>query len=90
MKIMNLELNNTKQLNKLMPLYFNYESELTKLKIEEIFDQEKPKDYQVLLDWLDKALELNGFYILGIQFLKNISLYYRSIKYYINCFLKNT
>ena len=37
MKIVNLELNNTKQLNKLMPLYLNYESELTKLKVEEIF-----------------------------------------------------
>lgn|SRR5690554_6332609 len=47
MKIVNLDLNNTKQLNKLMPLYFNYESELTKLKIEEIFDQEKPEENEL-------------------------------------------
>lgn len=42
-----------------------YDSVKVKNYIEYI-DKEKPKDYQVLLDWLDKALELNGFYILGI------------------------
>lgn len=42
-----------------------YDSDKVKNYIEYI-DKEKPKDYQVLLDWLDKALELNGFYILGI------------------------
>ena len=28
--------------------------------------ENRPKDYKVLMDWLTKALDYNGFYILGI------------------------
>lgn len=41
-----------------------YSSDLTDIIIEKIKD-EKPLDYEVLLDWLIKSKAYNGFYILG-------------------------
>ena len=34
--------------------------------IMEMIRDKKPLDYEVLADWLNKAREFNGFYILGI------------------------
>lgn len=42
-----------------------YSPEKTDIIIDKLC-QEKPYDYQVLLDWLNKSKEYNGFYILGI------------------------
>lgn len=42
-----------------------YSQEQTKLILERI-KEIKPLDYQVLLSWLEKSKEHNGFYILGL------------------------
>ena len=42
-----------------------YSPEKTDIIIDKL-GREKPCDYQVLLDWLEKSKEYNGFYILGI------------------------
>ena len=42
-----------------------YSPEKTDIIIDKLV-REKPCDYQVLLDWLEKSKEYNGFYILGI------------------------
>ena len=31
-----------------------------------IIEEKKPKEYQVVLEWLNKAKEFNGVYILGV------------------------
>lgn len=41
MKYLKLNTNDIKMMDKLMPLYFNYESDITNLKIEEMFDVNK-------------------------------------------------
>ena len=43
MEIIKLNLSDLTMMDKLMPLYFKYESDLTKLRIEEMFNQDKPK-----------------------------------------------
>ena len=42
-----------------------YSTEKTDIIIDKL-GREKPCDYQMLLDWLEKSKEYNGFYILGI------------------------
>ena len=42
-----------------------YSPEKTDIIIDKL-GREKPYDYQMLLDWLEKSKEYNGFYILGI------------------------
>jgi hypothetical protein len=42
-----------------------YSPEKTDIIIDKL-GREKPCDYQMLLDWLEKSKEYNGFYILGI------------------------
>ena len=42
-----------------------YTLEQTMLIVEKL-KQEKPKDFQVLLDWLSDAEEYNGIYLLGL------------------------
>lgn len=42
-----------------------YSQEQTKLILERI-KEIKPLDYQILLSWLEKSKEHNGFYILGL------------------------
>lgn len=42
-----------------------YSPEKTDIIIDKL-GREKPCDYQMLLDWLKKSKEYNGFYILGI------------------------
>lgn len=42
-----------------------YSPEQTK-EIIKIIEMQKPLDYQVLIYWLNKAQEYNGFYFLGI------------------------
>ena len=42
-----------------------YSPNVTESIIEKLNDT-KPLDYEVLLDWLNKSKEYNGFYILGI------------------------
>lgn len=42
-----------------------YETSLTDSLIERILEK-KPKDYEILIEWLNRAKEYNGFYILGI------------------------
>ncbi len=42
-----------------------YSPEKTDIIIDKL-GRKKPCDYQMLLDWLEKSKEYNGFYILGI------------------------
>lgn len=42
-----------------------YSHEQTKLILERVKEM-KPLNYQMLLSWLEKAKENNGFYILGL------------------------
>ena len=42
-----------------------YNSDITDSIIKKI-NQEKPTDYEILLSWLEKSKEYNGFYILGL------------------------
>lgn len=44
----------------------NYYSPSTIEPIMERLNNEKPRDYEVFLNWLDKAKQYNGFYVLGI------------------------
>lgn len=44
----------------------NYYPTSTIEPIIERLNMEKPRDYEILLCWLDKAKHYNGFYILGI------------------------
>ena len=34
--------------------------------IKERLLKEKPEDYEIILNWLNKSINYNGFYILGI------------------------
>lgn len=47
-------------------LGINYFSSEQTEAIIRLLQQEKPTDYQVLLDWLKKGREYNGFYVLGV------------------------
>ncbi len=42
-----------------------YNPDITDMIIEKL-NNLKPSDYQVLVDWLNKSKDYNGFYILGI------------------------
>jgi len=42
-----------------------YGQELIKPIIEKLI-KAKPKDYEILVEWLNKAEEYTGFYILGL------------------------
>lgn len=42
-----------------------YNPDVTDMIIEKL-NNLKPSDYQVLVDWLNKSKDYNGFYILGI------------------------
>ena len=44
----------------------NYYSPLQTDSIIKKISVDKPRDHEVLVDWLEKAKEYNGFYILGI------------------------
>jgi hypothetical protein len=44
----------------------NYYSPSAIVRIIEALNREKPMDYEILLDWLNKAKIYNGFYVLGI------------------------
>ena len=44
----------------------NYYSPQQLAEIIEKTQKQKPLGFDVLLDWLKKAIEYNGFYILGI------------------------
>ena len=44
----------------------NYYSPQETANIIEKLKKNKPKDYEFLLQWLEKSEEFNGFYILGI------------------------
>ncbi len=43
----------------------NYYSPKQVNEMIKAIEKNKPKDYQVVLDWLNKATEFNGVYILG-------------------------
>lgn len=44
----------------------NYFPKESILEIIKKIEQAAPKDYNILLEWLNHALDYNGFYILGI------------------------
>lgn len=44
----------------------NYYSPEETTRITRCLMEQKPKDYQRLLDWLGKVTDFNGFYILGV------------------------
>lgn len=44
----------------------NYYSSLFTDRVTKKILNKKPPDYEILLDWLNKSKEYNGFYILGL------------------------
>jgi beta-glucosidase/6-phospho-beta-glucosidase/beta-galactosidase len=44
----------------------NYYSPEQVEEMIKIIEEKKPKEYQVVLEWLNKAKEFNGVYILGV------------------------
>lgn len=44
----------------------NYFSPRQTELIKEKINEEKPREYEVLLSWLEKGKEYNGFYVLGL------------------------
>ena len=44
----------------------NYYTPEQTMRIARVLAEEKPKDFQVLLDWLTGGEKYNGFYLLGV------------------------
>jgi hypothetical protein len=53
---------------------FNYYSPEQTKQIIKMIESEKPLDYQIFIDLLNKVQEYNGFYLLGIYKLKILFL----------------
>lgn len=59
-------LSNVKGATGMDPYGVNYFSSAQMKDIIEKIEEQKPLDYEILLEWLKKGTDYNGFYVLGL------------------------